>query len=133
MGWGILWGCICVFTRFFWDTYLFIIFVNDSMEIEEISCESTTAWKLVLLQELFNYIVPWLFLYLFTLTNSMYSKYLDFKGGFFQKVRFVFQISKSPKKNYSKSLSWTWNLKFEIPAHNSKQLFQISAQDSDLE
>ena len=28
------------------------------------------------------------------------------KGGFFQKVRFVFQISKSPKK-YSKSLYWT--------------------------
>ena len=33
------------------------------------------------------------------------------KGGFFQKVRFVFQISQSPKK-YSIKLSWTWNSKF---------------------
>ena len=30
---------------------------------------------------------------------------------FFQEVRFVFQISKSPKK-YSEKLSWTWNLNF---------------------
>ena len=29
------------------------------------------------------------------------------KGGFFQKVRFVFQMSKSQKKKYSKKLSWT--------------------------
>ena len=34
------------------------------------------------------------------------------KGGFFQKVRFVFQISKSQKKKYSKNLSWAWNLNF---------------------
>ena len=51
-----------------------------------------------------------------------------FKGVFFQKVRFVFQIS---KKNYSKSLSWTLNLKFlPITGYN---LFSFQAQDSDLE
>ena len=29
----------------------------------------------------------------------------DFKGGFFQKVQLVFQISQSPEKDYSKKLS----------------------------
>ena len=33
------------------------------------------------------------------------------KGVFFQKVRFVFQISKS-QKQYSKKLSWAWSLNF---------------------
>ena len=33
------------------------------------------------------------------------------KGGFFQKVQYVFQTSKPPKK-YSKKPSWTWNLNF---------------------
>ena len=37
---------------------------------------------------------------------------LSTKGGFFQKVRFVFQISKSQKKKFSKKLSWAWNLNF---------------------
>ena len=50
------------------------------------------------------------------------------KGVFFQKVRFVFQISKI---NYSKSLSWTWNLKF--PPITVNNLVKFQAQDSDLE
>jgi len=36
------------------------------------------------------------------------------KVAFFQKVRCVFQISKSPKKNFSKNVSWTWNLNFKL-------------------
>ena len=39
------------------------------------------------------------------------------KGGFFQKVGFVFQISQSPEKKYSKKT--ILNLKFKIPAQNS--------------
>ena len=35
------------------------------------------------------------------------------KVAFFHKMRFVFQISKSPKKQFSKKLSWTWNLNFK--------------------
>ena len=34
------------------------------------------------------------------------------KVAFFQKVWFIFQISKSPEKKYSKKLSWAWNLNF---------------------
>ena len=41
---------------------------------------------------------------------------------FFQKVRFVFQISQSPKKLIPKNYP-----EFEIPAHISKQLIQISS------
>ena len=50
------------------------------------------------------------------------------KVAFFQKVRFVSQIS---KKNYSKSLSWAWNLNklFTIMGGN----FKFQVQDSDLE
>ena len=46
-------------------------------------------------------------------------------GGFFQKVRFV------SKKNYSKSLSWAWNLNklFTVMGGN----FKFQVQDSDLE
>ena len=43
------------------------------------------------------------------------------KGGFFQKMRFVFQISQFPKKIFQKTIL---SLKFEIPAHISKQLIQ---------
>ena len=50
------------------------------------------------------------------------------KGGFFQKVRFIFQIS---KEKYSKKLSWTWNLNFPPITVNNKFIFQ--AQDSNLE
>ena len=32
------------------------------------------------------------------------------KVAFFQKVRFVFQISQSPQKKYCKKVFWTWNL-----------------------
>ena len=39
------------------------------------------------------------------------SKKDEAKGGFFQKVQCVFQIS---KKIYSKKLSWTWNLNFKL-------------------
>ena len=46
---------------------------------------------------------------------------------FFQKVWFVFQIS---KKNYSKSLSWTWNLNFPPLTVNNK--FKFQAHDSFL-
>ena len=46
-------------------------------------------------------------------------------GGFFQKVRF------NSKKNYSKSLSWAWNLNklFTVMGGN----FKFPVQDSDLE
>ena len=40
-----------------------------------------------------------------------------FKGGFFQQVRFVFQISKSPKKSIFKKT--ILNLKFKFPAKNT--------------
>jgi hypothetical protein len=53
------------------------------------------------------------------------------KGGFFRKVRCVFQISKYQKTKYSKSLSWTWNLNFLPITVNNKLKFQ--AQDSNLE
>ena len=44
-------------------------------------------------------------------------------------IRFInLQISKI---NYSKSLSWTWNLKF--PPITVNNLFKFQAQDSDLE
>ena len=53
-----------------------------------------------------------------TIKNSYLVQWLNIgfvatavKGGFFQKVRCVFQIS---KKMYSKKLSWTWNLKFKL-------------------
>ena len=46
---------------------------------------------------------------------------LDFlKMAFFQKVRFFFQVSKSPPKRYSKKS--TLNLKFKIPVHNTSIL-----------
>ena len=38
---------------------------------------------------------------------------------FIQRVRFVFQITQSPKKVFQKTIL---SLKFEIPAHISKQL-----------
>ena len=37
------------------------------------------------------------------------------KVAFFQKVRFIFQISQSPKKIFQKTIL---NLKFKIPTHN---------------
>ena len=40
---------------------------------------------------------------------------------FFSESEILFQISQSPHKKYSKTLSWAWNLKFPI----SKQLIQI--------
>ena len=43
---------------------------------------------------------------------------------FFQKVRCVFQISKSPKKIFQKAIL---SLKFKFPAKNSKQQIQISS------
>ena len=46
------------------------------------------------------------------------------KGAFFQKSRFFVQISQSPKKIFQKIIL---SLKFEIPAHISKQLIQISS------
>ena len=50
---------------------------------------------------------------------------------FFQKVWFVFQISKSPKWKYSKLLSSAWNLNFLFTVIGGKFKFQV--QDSDLE
>ena len=52
------------------------------------------------------------------------------KVAFYQKVRFLFQISRSTKKK-SKSLSWTWNLKF--PPITVNNLFKFQAQDSALD
>ena len=54
-----------------------------------------------------------------------------FKGGFFQKVLFVFQISQSPKWKYSKLLSWAWNLNLLFTVVGGK--FKFLVQDSDLE
>ena len=53
------------------------------------------------------------------------------KVAFFQIVQFVLQISKSPKRKYSKSLSWAWNLNklFTVMGGN----FKFHVQDSDLE
>ena len=53
------------------------------------------------------------------------------KVAFIQKVRFVFQISKSPKKIYSKLLSRAWNLNLLFTVIGGKFKFQV--QDSDLE
>ena len=50
------------------------------------------------------------------------------KVAFFQKVRFVFQIS---QKNYSKKLSWAWNLNKLFT--NMGGNFKFQAQDSFLE
>ena len=55
----------------------------------------------------------------------------QFKGAFFQKVRFVFQISQSLKTLIPKKLSWAWNLKF--PPKSVNNLFKFQAQDSFLE
>ena len=53
------------------------------------------------------------------------------KVAFIQKVWFVFQISKSPKKIYSKLLSWAWNLNFLFTVIGWKFKFQV--QNRDLE
>ena len=50
------------------------------------------------------------------------------KVPFFQKVRFVFQIS---QKNYSKKLSWAWNLNKLFTDMDGN--FKFQAQDSFLE
>ena len=52
------------------------------------------------------------------------------KGGFFRKCDVFF---KSPKKNYSEKLSWTWNLNFppiSVYCHWRESKFQV--QDSFL-
>ena len=59
------------------------------------------------------------FLEIFIKFSCLFKGQEFIKGVFFQKVRFVFQISKN---NYSKSLSWTLNLKFPSITVNSKQL-----------
>ena len=53
------------------------------------------------------------------------------KVAFFQKVRFVFQISQSPKKIISKKLSWAWNLNKLFTDMGGN--FKFQAQDSFLE
>ena len=56
------------------------------------------------------------------------------KVAFFQKVGFVFQISKSPPKKYSEKLSWTGNLKFPpITVIWYGGNFEFQVQDSFLE
>ena len=54
------------------------------------------------------------------------------KVAFFHKLRFVFQISKPPKKIFQKTIL---NFKFKIPAQNSIMLwnFKLQVQDSFLE
>ena len=47
---------------------------------------------------------------------------------FFRKCSVLF---KSPKRNYSKSLSWRWNLNFSPITVNNK--FKFKAEDSNLE
>ena len=46
------------------------------------------------------------------------------KGGFFQKVQYVLQVSKSQKKIFQKTIL---NLKFKFPVNISKQQIQISS------
>ena len=48
---------------------------------------------------------------IFKISRYVWNK-LFTKSGFFQKVWFDFQISKSPQKNIPKKLSWAWNLNF---------------------
>ena len=57
--------------------------------------------------------------------------FVKLKVALFQKVWHVFQISKSPKNKYSKSLSWIWNLNFLLITVNNK--FKFQAQDSNME
>ena len=61
----------------------------------------------------FQYLVKWFHKRHFHAIHfQQYFQSLITKGDFFQKVRFIFQISKSQKKKYSKKLSWAWNLNF---------------------
>ena len=53
------------------------------------------------------------------------------KGGFFSESPMCFSNLQISKKNYSKSLSWTWNLNFPPITVNNK--FKFQAQDSNLE
>ena len=63
------------------------------------------------------------------ISHTFFWKYL--KVAFFQKVQFVFQISKPPKWKYSKLLSWAWNLNLLSSVIGGKFKFQV--QDSDLD
>ena len=71
-----------------------------------------------------------LLFYLETLLKQV-SKIMELKAAFFQKVLFVFQISKSPKWKYSEKRSWAWNLKLLFTVIGEKFKFQV--QDSFLE
>ena len=53
------------------------------------------------------------------------------KGGFFSESPIHFLDLQISKKNYSKKLSWAWNLKF--PPITVKNLFKYQAPDSFLE
>ena len=53
------------------------------------------------------------------------------KGGFFSESEIRFSNLPISQKNYSKKLSWAWNLKF--PPISVNNLFKFKAQDSFLE
>ena len=65
------------------------------------------------------------FLEIFIKFSCLFKGQEFIKGVFFQKVRFVFQIS---QKNYSKKISWALNLKF--PPISVNNLFKFQAHDS---
>ena len=53
------------------------------------------------------------------------------KGSFFSESEIRFLNLPISQKNYSKKLSWAWNLKF--PPITVNNLFKFPAQDSDLQ
>ena len=63
--------------------------------------------------------------------TSPYKRALAIKGGFFSESAICFSNPQSSNKNYSKSLSWAWNLNklFTVMGGN----FKFQAQDSFLE
>ena len=65
------------------------------------------------------------------MSNFRRTSWLGPKGGFFQKVQFVFQISQSPKYKYSQKLSWARNLNLLFTVIGKK--FKFQGQDSFLE
>ena len=70
----------------------------------------------------------YLFIYAVFLRNR---SMLVGKGGFFSESEIRFSNLPTSQKNYSKKLSWAWNLKFSPISVNN--LFKFQAQDSFLE
>ena len=75
-----------------------------------------------------NFFLPFIFHFV-SLKLAIFPNYT--KGVFFWESEIHFSNLQISKKIYSKSLSWTWNLKF--PPISVNYLFKFQAQDSDLE